>query len=102
MSETMISPDDPRVLALIRRMAETEAELRTLLGNNVDLVLDPNTGTPIFFRETQQALLRAQEELRQANATLEQRVKERTQELRESEQRLRFHIENSPMAVVEW
>ncbi|OPZ86410.1 MAG: Sensor protein SrrB [bacterium ADurb.Bin429] len=73
--------DDPRVLTLISRMVETEAELRTLLGDNVDLVLDPVTGTPLFFRETQQALLRAQEELREANTRLEHRVRERTAEL---------------------
>jgi signal transduction histidine kinase len=89
-----VSPDDPRVLALIRRMADTEAELRALLGENVDLVLDPRTGTPIFFRETQTALLRAQEELRQANDTLEQRVAERTAALQESEahQKMLVHL----------
>lgn len=97
-----IAPDDPRVLALIRRMADTEAELRALLGGNIDLVFDPTTGTPIFFRETQQALLQAQEELRQANETLEQRVEARTAELRASEERFRDIFANAAvgMAVI--
>lgn len=85
-----IAANDPRVLALIRRIADTETELRTLLGEDIDLVLDPATGTPIFFRETQQALLHAQEELREANARLEQRVAERTAALAQSEERSRL------------
>ena len=91
-----IPPDDPRVLAHIRRLADTQAELRDMLGGNVDLVLDPATGTPIFFRETQQALLHAQEELRQANVELEQRVEARTAELRESEARFRTMANTLP------
>jgi signal transduction histidine kinase len=94
-----VAPDDPRVLALIHRMVETEAELRALLGEYVDLVLDPTTGTPLFFRETQQALLRTQDELRQANAQLEQRVEARTAELRESEERLSAILEQLPVGV---
>jgi len=91
-----ISPDDPRVLALIRRMTDTEAELRALLGEHVDLVLDPATGTPIFFRETQQALLQTQEQLHRVNEQLEQRVQERTAELRESEERFRTMVDALP------
>lgn len=71
-----VSLNDPQVLALIRQMSAAEARLRELLGDNVDLVLDPATGTPLFFRETQQALLRSQDALRQANAELAHRIAE--------------------------
>ena len=43
-----------------------------------------------------------EEALKRANESLELKVRERTSELRESEQRLSTHVENSPMAVVEW
>jgi len=100
MSEHLpILPDDPRVLAVIRRIVDAEAELRGLLGNDIDLVLDPDTGTPIFFRETQQALLQAQEALRLVNEGLEQRVEERTAELRESEERFRTMADGLPLMV---
>ena len=71
-----VPPNDPRVLALIRQISAVEAGLRELLGENIDLVLDPTTGTPLFFREVQQELLRTQEALRQANEELARRVAE--------------------------
>jgi PAS domain S-box-containing protein len=98
MSEHVL-PDDPRVLAVIRRIVEAEAELRGLLGEQIDLVLDPDTGTPIFFRETQQALLQAQEELRRVNEGLEQRVEARTAEVCESEERFRAMADGLPLIV---
>ncbi|HEY3376970.1 MAG TPA: PAS domain-containing protein [Armatimonadota bacterium] len=95
-SPQSIAPDDARVLTLIRRMADTEAELRTLLGDNVDLVLDPTTGTPMPFREAQQELLRTQAALLQANELLEARIVERTAALRENETRLQTIIDGAP------
>ncbi len=44
----------------------------------------------------------AEETLRILNADLEQRVHERTAELLAANQRLQFHVENSPLAVIEW
>ncbi|MEQ8957721.1 MAG: PAS domain S-box protein, partial [Coleofasciculus sp. C2-GNP5-27] len=40
--------------------------------------------------------------LRQTNEDLEQRVKQRTVELENAHQQLRFHVENSPLGVIEW
>ncbi|MEI7832198.1 MAG: PAS domain S-box protein [bacterium] len=65
-----IPSNDPRVLALIQRMVDTEDELRALLGTEIDLVIDPATGTPIFFRETQHALQVAHVELETQNEEL--------------------------------
>ena len=67
-------------------------------------------------KQTQAALELSTRELARSNAALEQRVAERTAELQQelagrkqaqealavSEERLRFHADNSPLAVVEW
>jgi PAS domain S-box-containing protein len=47
-------------------------------------------------------LLRGEKELQDAKSNLEKLVVERTVELQESERRLKFHLENSTWAVVEW
>lgn len=51
--------------------------------------------TEIELRQTQNAL-------RLVNQDLEERVRERTKQLRTSTEQLRFHYENSPLAVIEW
>ena len=71
-----VPPNDPRVLALINQIVAAEAGLRELLGDNVDLVLDPTTGSPLFFHEIQQELLRTQEAFHQANEELARRIAE--------------------------
>jgi PAS domain S-box-containing protein len=45
---------------------------------------------------------RAEDALVQANESLERKVKQRTEEIRRSEQRLSFHIRETPLAVIEW
>jgi len=45
---------------------------------------------------------RVEDVLRQTNEDLEQRVKQRTVELENAHQQLRFHVENSPLGVIEW
>lgn len=40
--------------------------------------------------------------LRQTNEGLEQRVQQRTAELENAHKQLRFHVENSPLGVIEW
>lgn len=65
-----VLPNDPSVVTLIQRLVATEEDLRALLGNNIDMVIDPVSGTPIFFRETQQALQVAQAELETQNEEL--------------------------------
>lgn len=42
------------------------------------------------------------ERLRRSSILLKETVAERTRELRHKEENLRFHLENSPMAVIEW
>lgn len=43
-----------------------------------------------------------EEVLRQTNEGLEQRVQQRTAELENAHKQLRFHVENSPLGVIEW
>ena len=45
---------------------------------------------------------RVEDVLRQTNEDLEQRVKQRTAELENAHKQLRFHVENSPLGVIEW
>ncbi|MEQ9001444.1 MAG: PAS domain S-box protein [Coleofasciculus sp. B1-GNL1-01] len=45
---------------------------------------------------------RVEDALRQTNEDLEQRVKQRTVELENAHHQLRFHVENSPLGVIEW
>ena len=82
-----------RVRQIVQRMAELETELERELGSEVDAVLLP-TATPLLLRQTQQALLKTQDALREANATLEQRVEERAAELRRSEEKYRTLFES--------
>lgn len=45
---------------------------------------------------------RVEDVLRQTNEDLERRVKQRTAELENAHKQLRFHVENSPLGVIEW
>ncbi len=53
-----LPPEDPRVLTLVRRLAETAAALRALLGDQADALLDTLTGVPRLFPEAQPQLQR--------------------------------------------
>ncbi|MEB3829076.1 PAS domain S-box protein [Phormidium sp. CCY1219] len=52
-------------------------------------------------QQTETQLRQAQQDLFQVNEALENRVEERTQQLQRATENLRFHIENSPLAVIE-
>ncbi|MEQ8382723.1 MAG: PAS domain S-box protein [Coleofasciculus sp. A1-SPW-01] len=45
---------------------------------------------------------RVEDVLRQTNEDLEQRVEQRTADLENAHKQLRFHVENSPLGVIEW
>jgi PAS domain S-box-containing protein len=81
-----------RVRRIVQQIAELEAELENEFGGEVDAVLLP-TAAPLLLRQTQQELLKAQEELRRANETLEQRVAERTEELEVANEELQQTME---------
>ena len=48
------------------------------------------------------SIKQAQKVLEQANERLEQEVQERTRDLSQANQELQYHLENTPLAVVEW
>ena len=48
------------------------------------------------------SLAQAKEDAEKANVKLEERVADRTRELRNSEKRLTAHVENTPLGVVAW
>jgi PAS domain S-box-containing protein len=54
------------------------------------------------FKETGDSLAEQFNEVRRVNDSLEQRVKERTAKLRESEERLRLELERLPIAHIVW
>jgi PAS domain S-box-containing protein len=61
-----IPPEDrgERIRTLARRLLETEAELRTLSGGQIDAILDPDSATPLLLRGAQDALREAEERAR--------------------------------------
>ena len=52
----MSDPRQARIDALLLRLRETVVELRTELGPDVDMVLEPTGATPILLRDTYRAL----------------------------------------------
>jgi PAS domain S-box-containing protein len=53
-----------RVAELVRLLADTEAELAELTGNEVDAIVDPKTAAPILLRSAQHRLAASEEKLR--------------------------------------
>jgi PAS domain S-box-containing protein len=74
--------DAGRIQELVRRLAETEAELYALTAGQIDAVVDPERGTPFLLRQ-------AQEALRRDYGELEDRVRERTVDLSRANNALR-------------
>jgi PAS domain S-box-containing protein len=50
---------------LVMKLVQVEAELQTILGGEVDAVLDPNSKTPILMKKSQEALLHHVKQLAQ-------------------------------------
>lgn len=57
-----------RVRALVQRLAETQAELQALLGQDIDAVVDPSTGRPLLLPGAQLALGEAEARYRRLTA----------------------------------
>ena len=82
-----------KIEGLAQRLAETEAALQSLTAGQVDAVLDPASGIPILLRQ-------AQADLRRAHDELEERVKQRTEELARANRLLQALIETMPVGAV--
>ncbi|MHB9026265.1 MAG: sensor histidine kinase [Armatimonadota bacterium] len=64
------TPSEPqsrsdRVEGLVQRLVEIESELQSLLGQDIDIVLDPAGNPPMLLRPSRQALLESGDHLRQ-------------------------------------
>ena len=108
----LVGPDElPGLQALLRRgrsnAARAEFRLRKGDGTLLPVLVSCN---PLKIEHLGLCLVvtdlteqkKAWTELAAERAHLEELVAERTTELREREQRLKYHLENSPLAVVEW
>ncbi|NEQ97285.1 MAG: EAL domain-containing protein [Cyanothece sp. SIO2G6] len=85
--------------SLVRADGSTEWlrwELHTWCGGNGDV------GGLVMFTEIITDKRQMQHDLQTANERLETEVQLRTQELRHLNQQMQFHLNNNPLAVIEW
>jgi PAS domain S-box-containing protein len=102
------------IIELIRKLAEIENTLEASVPDQVDVVVDPATSTPLLLRRAQWALIAAkdqlEQEVRERTAELERTVevlkkeaeerKKAEQALCESAERLRSMAENVPCVLM--
>lgn len=79
-----VNPAD--ISELIRKLAEIESAIEASVSDQVDVVVDPVTSTPLLLRHAQEALIAARDQL-------EQEVRERTAELERTVEVLRKEAE---------
>ena len=99
---TTLTEDD--YLTLEYRMKHTNGEWRWLRSRET-VFSRTVAGLPkrvLGIAEDITDYKRVEDVLRQTNEDLEQRVQQRTVELESAHQQLRFHVENSPLGVIEW
>ena len=70
----MSGAGNPDITGLIRKLAEIERAIEASVSDQVDVIVDPVTSTPLLLRRAQEALIAARDQL-------ENEVKERTAEL---------------------
>ena len=82
------------IAELIRKLAEIESAIEASVSDQVDVVLDPVTSTPLLLRHAQEALIAARDQL-------EQEVQDRTAELKRTIVALRAEAEERKRAEKE-
>jgi PAS domain S-box-containing protein len=97
-------------LTRVRPLKDSEGRVVQWFGTNTDV--DELTRVEAALRESRRAAINlvedavtAREQAEQASAALRQEITERQQveeRLRELTQRLTYHVDNSPLAVIEW
>ena len=72
----MTNPDrgDAKHAELERRLAESEATVKALLGGMVDAVLDQERSSPLLLRKAQEAILRSEERYRRIVQTAQEGI----------------------------
>ena len=81
------------ITELIRKLSEIERAIEASVSDQVDVVVDPVTSTPLLLRRAQEALI-------SAKGQLEQEVQERTAELEMTVKALRKEAEERDRAEV--
>jgi signal transduction histidine kinase/DNA-binding response OmpR family regulator len=91
----MSDQDNPSdIIELVRKLAEIENALEASVPDQVDVVVDPATSTPLLLRHAQEALIAAKDQL-------EQEVRERTAELERTIEVLKKEAEERKKAEEE-
>ncbi|HOC39666.1 MAG TPA: PAS domain S-box protein, partial [Thermodesulfobacteriota bacterium] len=81
--EKLLLQGERRIRDLVLRLVKAESAIQSSLGGKIDAVLDPLEKNPLLLRQAQEALLTEMQ-------------------LRRAEERLRCHLKNDPLAVIEW
>ncbi|HEY9850072.1 MAG TPA: ATP-binding protein [Leptolyngbyaceae cyanobacterium] len=85
---------------------ETQEKVKAFRIGGVDYITKPFQSEEVLARiESQLTIQKLQKQLKQQNEILQNQIKERQQtekSLKQAHQQLAFHVENSPLAVIEW
>lgn len=85
---------------------ETQEKVKAFRLGGVDYITKPFQSEEVLARiESQLTIQKLQKQLKQQNEILQNQIKERQQaeeSLQQAHQQLAFHVENSPLAVIEW